>query len=182
MTTIEQLCVEAGVTARHFYEEFSTREALLLALFDELAEHVLGRVREAIYAPGKPVSDLIRNGVRAYFEDVTHDPRRARIIVMEAVGVSPFLERHRRAMVAGFVRETIQSMRPLAQRRFASALDIELLFTALVGAGQQLTVEWVLADRKRPVRRLATVLASMWLRCLEIESLQVPVPRGTETR
>ncbi len=36
-TSIERLCAHARVTARHFYEEFPTREALLLAVFDRMA-------------------------------------------------------------------------------------------------------------------------------------------------
>ena len=39
-TSIERLCAQAGVTARHFYQEFSGREALLAALFGEIVSEV----------------------------------------------------------------------------------------------------------------------------------------------
>lgn len=35
-TTIEALCTEAKVTARHFYQLFDSREAILRALYDNI--------------------------------------------------------------------------------------------------------------------------------------------------
>ncbi len=176
-TTIEQICGEAGVTARHFYEEFATREALLVALYDALIARVLERVREAIYATGKASLDIVYDGVRAYFENVTEDPRRARILMLEVVGVSAALERHRRDSLAAFIAEMVQSTQRLEQAGLHPGIDTELLSAALVGAGQQLTIEWVLAEGKLPVRRLVDVLSAIWIRCLELDTKQVP-PNG----
>src|SRR5271165_6826757 len=39
-TTIPMLCSAAGVTARNFYDDFDSREALLKALYDEIAQNV----------------------------------------------------------------------------------------------------------------------------------------------
>ncbi len=50
-TTIPMLCSAAGVTARHFYDEFDSREALLRTLYDGIAEAVfegsIGRAARA---------------------------------------------------------------------------------------------------------------------------------------
>ena len=45
-TTIQDICREASVTARHFYEEFGTREDLLEALYHRL----MGEASAAVVA------------------------------------------------------------------------------------------------------------------------------------
>jgi AcrR family transcriptional regulator len=39
-TTIEALCAESKVTTRHFYQLFDGREALLLALYNQMIEEL----------------------------------------------------------------------------------------------------------------------------------------------
>src|SRR5688500_9652842 len=56
-TTIEGLCAGAGVTPRHFYDEFGGREALLVAVFDEIVAWVTDAVGAALAAaPEDPVA------------------------------------------------------------------------------------------------------------------------------
>ena len=168
-TTIEQICTTASVTARHFYEEFESREALLRAVFDAIATAVLAGVRAAIYAPGKSAVAAVRDGAAAYFEAVTADPRRARILVLEVVGVSPALERHRRAVLGTFIGEMLYSSRRLEAAGILPTIDLPLLAAALVGAAQELTTEWVLAEDPPRVERLIDLVSAIWIRALELD-------------
>src|SRR5438445_1202863 len=43
-TSIEQLCADANISTRNFYEEFATREALLVQLHDDLNQRALEAV------------------------------------------------------------------------------------------------------------------------------------------
>jgi AcrR family transcriptional regulator len=56
-TTIPQLCSSAGVTARHFYEEFGTQEQLLRAVFDGISSDVLAAIRYefSLCAPSRSI-------------------------------------------------------------------------------------------------------------------------------
>ena len=107
-TGIERICSHAGVTARHFYEEFGSREGLLVAVYDEIVTEILADVAAAVReAPGDAV-ELTRAGLRAFVHGMVDDPRRARVTCLEVVGVSPNLEVHRRSVLrryAELVRE-----------------------------------------------------------------------------
>ena len=48
--TIPGLCAHASVTTRHFYEEFESREALLLAVYDEVIASTERAVGSALAA------------------------------------------------------------------------------------------------------------------------------------
>jgi AcrR family transcriptional regulator len=142
-SSIEQLCADAGVSTRNFYEEFSDREQLLLALHDDLNRRALEAVITAI-AEIDP-DDLPARadaGVRAYFGVMTSDRRWARIALVESVGVSPTAEEHRRGAIGRFAELLRLEASRLAQAGVIPQRDYTLTSIALVGAVNGLISTW----------------------------------------
>src|ERR1019366_4168437 len=71
-TSIEGICTTAGVTARHFYEHFASREALLRAVYDgviaETQRAVLRALTHSTDAEARATAG-VRAFVHAYLED-----------------------------------------------------------------------------------------------------------------
>ncbi|HEX3549544.1 MAG TPA: TetR/AcrR family transcriptional regulator [Candidatus Elarobacter sp.] len=164
-TTIPMLCSASGVTARHFYEEFESREALLRTLYDRIAQTVFERVVEALRTTHGGPRDRIRDSTAAYFRYLTSDPRLAQIYTIEAVGMHADLEAHRRAKRELFVKKLTQA----AQRVEASTVDSRLLSAAIAGAAHDLLLEWVLARRRPPVERMIDTITTLWVRTLQLD-------------
>lgn len=101
-TSVERLCSTSGVTGRHFYEEFPSREALLMSLFDEIMATSLEAVTKAVAEAPHELGARLQAGVGTYVHHLLADTRRARLVTAEVVGVSPELEAHRRAALFGF--------------------------------------------------------------------------------
>jgi len=142
-TSIEQLCARAGVSTRNFYEHFAGREALLLALHDELNARALEAVAVAVAATDpEDLSARAHAGVRAYFDVVTSDPRWARIAVVESVGVSRTAERHRQEAIGRFADLIALEAARLADAGLVPARDHRLTAVALVGAINGLVNTW----------------------------------------
>lgn len=142
-TSIEQLCADAGVSTRNFYEEFAGREALLIALHDDLNARALDAVVSAI-ADVDP-DDLPARadaGVRAYFGVMTSDERWARIALVESVGVSPNAEAHRRAAIDRFAELLRLEATRLSAAGIVPERDHTLTSIALVGAINGLINTW----------------------------------------
>jgi len=163
-TTIPELCSEAGVTTAHFYEEFASREALLLAVYDEIAAAVFTRVRAALRGLDLPVAERLRAANAAYFDYLTEDPCRARVYALEIVGVSQAAELHQRTSREKFVRQSAKALQWGGASR--SALDERLTSVALAGAATALLVEWLHAARPPAVERLVEQMTALWLRML----------------
>src|SRR6476620_10173510 len=51
-TGVKDVCREAGVTDRYFYESFNDGRALFLAVFDRLTDELFRAVAEAVVAAG----------------------------------------------------------------------------------------------------------------------------------
>jgi AcrR family transcriptional regulator len=100
--TIEEICRVSHVTTRYFYEEFASRDDLLLALYDDL----MGSLIPATRATGSDETDdphgLARERLATVIHLLNDDPRVARIVYLETIGVSDALELRRREWHRGF--------------------------------------------------------------------------------
>jgi AcrR family transcriptional regulator len=170
-TTIPQLCSSAGVTARHFYEEFGTQENLLRAVFDRIAEDVLDTIRTELYVPGRTWVQIVRESSAAYFRFMTEDRRRARVFAIEIVGVSAELDLHRKRVRDAFAAVCSESTERLAAQTGAPDIDVRLLSISLAGAAEALTTEWVLARPRPSTAQLIEQLSKLWIRTLQIDRL-----------
>lgn len=142
--SIEALCTAAAISTRNFYEEFASREELLIALHDDLNGRALLAVVEAI-AEIDPTDLDARAlaGVRAYFEIMTSDRRWARIALVESVGVSPAAEAHRREAIDRFADLLCLEATRLAAEGLLPARDYGLTSVALAGAINGLINTWI---------------------------------------
>ncbi|NNM50844.1 MAG: TetR/AcrR family transcriptional regulator [Pseudomonadales bacterium] len=142
-TPIETLCAAAKVTARHFYQLFPSREALLRALYDGMVENLRAAVLAAVSLPDVPRHEQISLAVQALVLHYLEDSRRARVGVLEVVGVSAEMEQRRRAVIheiADIIEHYIQG---LAKRGELPEHNYHLISVALVGGINELLAEWL---------------------------------------
>lgn len=142
-TTIEALCTAAGVSTRNLYEEFGSREALLVALHDDLnlraAQAVAGALQDAdpVDVPAR-----VHGAVSAYLRVMTSDRRWARIALVETVGVSAEAEAARRAAIDRFVAMIEFEAGRLVDAGVIPAREHHLTAVALAGALYGLVNTW----------------------------------------
>ncbi|MFF2021602.1 TetR/AcrR family transcriptional regulator [Streptomyces sp. NPDC058171] len=114
-TSIEQICKRAYVGTKSFYEVFTGKEALYLALLDRIVADVTARLRAALEElggdqdEGESARALIRHFADAFVDDV----RVARVTFGEGRAVTPLVEAHRRAnrrWAASFVETAWQRL------------------------------------------------------------------------
>ena len=132
-TTIEALCSEAKVTARHFYQLFDSREAILRALYDNIIADLRAGVLKAMSAPELNLSEQIPLAVSAMVHHYLEDSRHARVGVLEVVGVSPQMEARRREAIhdmAGLIEAYLNN---LVSKGELPKRNYHLVSVALVG-------------------------------------------------
>jgi AcrR family transcriptional regulator len=169
--SIERLCADAGVTARHFYEEFPSREALLTAVFDETADLAVAAVGAALARAPDDARATAEAGVGAFVHAMLDDPRRARILCVESVGVSPHLEQHRRSVIHAFAQVTQEQAERLVAVGDVPPRDFSLGALALVGGINEVVTEWVLGTHRPALDDLVEEFVRM---ILAVASLLVP--------
>jgi AcrR family transcriptional regulator len=142
-TTIETLCTDAKVSTRGFYECFDSREALLRALYEQIIEAADERVKQALAGAESTVPGLIRAGLGAYIDYMTDDERRARISHVEVRRAGEPLHTARRLAVYRFADLVTALAREYADLSGLTGLDVHRVAIGLVGAVQELLIDWV---------------------------------------
>lgn len=168
-TTIEEICRTASVSTRNFYEEFDNRDALLAELYDDL----LGRMVHAVVhaTDGRSFGDdhframalSTRARIAAFVRFCTDDPRVAKVVFIDAVGVSPAMEAKRRAAHHGFATYIAAQARAFAEAGSLPPDDYELISIGMVGAINEVLVDWVQRDDRAAVEHVIDRLHRMFI-------------------
>lgn len=161
-TTIEGLCADAGVTARHFYEDFDGRESLLRAVFEAVVERSNAAIRDAIAEQADSNVIRIERGVRAFLDSVLVDPRNARILCIEVVGVSPALEVRRREVMRNFATTVTRVIRLVRPDVPPDDPRISTAATLVVGGANEIVADWLVREDRRDLDSLAHDLVSLF--------------------
>ncbi|MDV7243565.1 MULTISPECIES: TetR/AcrR family transcriptional regulator [Rhodococcus] len=103
--SVRGVCKRAGLATRYFYESFTDRDALIVAVYDHVVQRIATSTLEAVSTAGPGEREIVEAGVRNIVRAVAEDPRHGRLMFSVA-----------------------QSSEVLAQRR----LDSSRLFAGLV--------------------------------------------------
>jgi AcrR family transcriptional regulator len=144
-TSIRAVCASASLNSRHFYEAFTSREDLLYHVYERIVhEIVLASVEET----GKvdTLEGKARAGLRAGWTIVTDDPRKARVVALEVVGVSERLDRLRRQIRHSLADLTANNARSIAGRELQYRLDPVLTARTLIGGVVEVLIDWINGD------------------------------------
>jgi AcrR family transcriptional regulator len=149
-SSIRAISAAASLNSRYFYESFSSREDLLWHVYRRIiAENVTAVI--AATSGAQTIEQQARAGLRASFEFVMDDPRKARIIALEAVGVSDRLEQMRRESRHAFADILVRNAMSLAGGSVTLQMDPVLTARSLMGAVVQVLADWVNGDVDAPV-------------------------------
>ncbi len=162
-TTIERLCSEARISNRAFYECFGGREELLQALHERCVEESLAVVAKAVQEAPNTLEGRIQAGIRAYIEFTTADWRRARIMHVEVRRSGDVLTMSRQRAVDAFARLIQEASADFLQ---VAPLNRRLLALGVIGALQELLIEWLLADEQPDIDELVDAAAHIFMRSL----------------
>jgi len=169
-TTIDQVCAEAGLTKRYFYESFRSCEDLLGALVRSLWVEAAQRGIAAVEAARGGPEARIRQGIGAVVEYYTGDVRRGRVAFLAAAGISDRVEVQRREYVGVFTTLLQSYAAELLGEVTPPQQIMRLNASALVGAGSELVTEFLLGTVTNSPAELADYLTSLALAMIGIRA------------
>lgn len=162
-SSVKAICQQAELTERYFYESFGEREDLLFAVYERVADAALMAGMTASTDATLDLEVRLHAGLTAFFAAITDDVRKARVLSLEVVGVSERLERRRRATMHAFAAYLeVETLKAYAQHG-PPALDIKLTTMSLVGATNELLIEWLLGDTDATIDALVEHCTALYM-------------------
>lgn len=182
-TGVKDLCREAGLTDRYFYESFSGTRDLYAAVFDRVIDELYRAVSAAVAATPARGTDKLRAGIGTYLTALDRDPRTLRVVFVEPAGAGAE-DRMREALwrFARLVAATGTSARP-EEHPAAEVMDIFAL--SVVGTLERVIVEKHSGRLEVPIADLidyCAAFAATSLRAIYSGRIAVPGTAGGEDR
>ncbi|MFC9430436.1 TetR/AcrR family transcriptional regulator [Streptomyces sp. NPDC056987] len=177
-TSIERICATAHVSIRAFYEEFEGREALLIALHNDVARAGMEAALTVLSDPGMESAGArsrITALTRSYLDAVTAEPAATRIAFVEVIGAGRAVEEHRllwRSLWSDFLSGEAERA---VERGESAPRDYSLAIVALIGAINELVAHWARDATAFSRELLADELVHHALATLGIPAEDVPV-------
>lgn len=130
-TSMDTIAEEAGVSKPVLYQHFASKQELYLALIDDSALHLAGRVEAALNSAEDP-HERIRATYRAYF-DFAISHREEFVILFNSDVYEPQAQDRLRTMRAGTVERIVTALQSFTDLDDAEA---DLLCRTLIGTAE----------------------------------------------
>jgi AcrR family transcriptional regulator len=150
---VGDVCAQAALTKRYFYESFQSIEELAEAVFEEIRTNLLARVAPAIVAGGP---GDVRPAVDAYVRAVTEDPRVLHLLAFET-SAGP-LAGHR----DDFATNAVEAWFLLSGDQSADRTHARLRAYAFVGASTQIGLAWARGELSVSIESLIDELVELF--------------------
>ena len=166
--TVKDICLEAKLTERYFYESFKKSEELFQTVFLKMIEKMQTCLTQAVLMAAPEPNNMVTAGLSALLSAIKDDPRMARIIYIDAMLVQDL---HNQAtiqetltqfdrIIQGFVMITM----PNAPH---SAEEVSLMATGLNGYVTHIIIRWVSEGFKQPLEDVLAACCAVFLSFIE---------------
>jgi AcrR family transcriptional regulator len=153
-TTVRDVCGHAGLSERYFYESFSGLGELFDTIYQALHQELLGRLMVVLVSSRSQHQSALEGGKAALVVWLTflkEDPRRARIMLIDAMGGNEGGARGAKAAARDYVGAIQAFLDLLYPGLPAQHLSSRLMGAALVGACIHTAKEWIWSGFKDPM-------------------------------
>ncbi|APV36795.1 MULTISPECIES: TetR/AcrR family transcriptional regulator [Acinetobacter] len=148
--TVKDICNQAKLTERYFYESFKKSEDLFQTIFLKQIETLQNNVMQAVMKHNATPENMIDAGLTALLRTLKDDPRLARIIYIDAMLVQ---ELHNQATIQETMMRfdrMIQALVMLSMPNLRySEQELSLVSSGLNGYVTQVAIRWVMGGFKQ---------------------------------
>ena len=166
--TVKDICNEAKLTERYFYESFRKSDELFQTIFLKLIDQLQHNVMQAIMQASTDPRKMIESGLTALLTTLKDNPRMARIIYIDAMLVQ---ELHNQATIHEtmlrfdrMIHAFVMLMMPHIDR---SEREISLVATGLNGYVTQIAIRWVVSGFKQSMQEVLSSCSIVFLSLLD---------------
>jgi AcrR family transcriptional regulator len=161
-TGVKDICRQAGLTDRYFYESFRDSSALFIEVFDFAAKELFNVVVRAVAAAGSEPEPQVRAAIESYVRTLAADPRKGRVIFLEPVAAGAEAERHARASL----RQFASMVAMIGGAHLPEGLPdyaLQMGTLSVVGAIERVMTEWHDGHLNATVDEMTEFIVAMFL-------------------
>jgi AcrR family transcriptional regulator len=167
-STVRDVCKQAQLTSRYFYESFDSMEALFRSVYASISRQLMQSTILALAQCPPDPEKLAEAAIRAFLEFIQEDPRRARVGLIDALNVGEGMNslankasQDYAQLVSTFVHQFFPNMAELG-------LNPTIIADGLVGSSNRIATQWVAEKCKTPLDEVLFNSLSIFKACIEM--------------
>jgi AcrR family transcriptional regulator len=165
-TGVKDICRQAGVTDRYFYESFRDSQALFVAVFDRVTDELFASVAGAVIAVEPEPEPQLRAAIGTFVRALGDDPRVRRVVFSEAAAAGAEGEQHMRATLRRFTALVAATARLHVPHTVPDEL-VHMVALSLVGTLERVVIEWQDGELDLPIERIVDHCTTIFLTFVE---------------
>ncbi|RJP76747.1 MAG: TetR/AcrR family transcriptional regulator [Desulfobacteraceae bacterium] len=158
-TSIKKICNLAGLTERYFYESFDCKEDLLSTVYQSIITELTAKTLELINRSEDRSAATAYASLKLYFQTLQEDPRKARMLFFEILGVSPRIDEEYRKAIQELSSHAMQILMMVFPALNYRQLKDTILPAAIAGAIIQVASQWSLNHFQPPLEKILSQVA-----------------------
>jgi len=167
-TSLRAVCARSGLADRYFYESFETRDALLVAVCDQVIAEAMVVCGERMAAASSSYRARVRTAADAVLDLLDRDTELVRVLLLETPD-SPVLNDQRRKMMGSLVDLLVLATADLEALRRVSDVRRRLGAHAVLGALFELLTAWTAGELDLPREELLDFVVQVAVSLVEAE-------------
>ena len=152
-TSLRSVCARSGLADRYFYESFESRDALLIAVCDQVMAETLEVAGARLATAPRSYHAQVRAAADAVLDLLDRDTGLVRVLLLETPDTAA-LNDQRRRMMGGLVDLLVLATGDLDSLRGASEARRRLGAHAVLGALFELLTAWTASELDLPREEL----------------------------
>lgn len=166
-STVRDVCKQAQLTSRYFYESFDSMESLFRAVYVSVSRELMQSTIMSLASCQPEPEKLAEAALRTFYEFIRHDPHRARVTLIDVLNVGEGMnvltdKAHQdfAHLIAGFMHQMFPRLAAKGE------LDFLVLSNGLVGANTRIATQWVAERCKTPLENVLRNVLVMFEACI----------------
>lgn len=173
-STVRDVCKQAQLTSRYFYESFDSMEALFRAVYSDVSRQLLQVTVAALsQCPPTPTA-MAEVALRAFLEFIRADPRRARLTLLDALNVGEGMNSLANKASQDFAQLVGGFMQQFFPNLGAIGLSAHTLADGLVGACNRIATQWAAEQCQTPIEDVLRNILALFKACIEFAERNSP--------
>lgn len=159
--TMRDICSQARLSERYFYESFKSTPEVFDTVFELLVRDLMAAISGAIMAAPLVEKDLLDAGLRAFLGFIRQDPRRVQIILIDGVWREQTRQREGQSQLHAY-QQLIQTLTQGLHPKLSADIDLKLAASGLVGTAIHTAIAWSDTDFKADLDSVVKHNLSAW--------------------
>lgn len=147
--TMRDICAHARLSDRYFYESFRNTEEIFEVVYNDMAQQLMQAMAAGMATMPTSPETIVKAGLRAFFQFIQDDPRRAQIMLVDAVHAGQYHAHAAQNEDSGEAKPSnynlVVTLLANAMRfdRFGGRISANLVASGLVGMAIHTAIAWV---------------------------------------